>query len=216
MESGLSFAGLLLMENKLKANTPLNIAALHAASVRCNMVRATKAAGMPFTRPSFCERMRDAAAVGAATALGSHWVRSLRWRHGPPAAALPTGSRIARQYARVPTSTRAEARRQVTGDHVLTALAVARACGLVREDEDIIVGDVFDAPLPSSAVAATAAVAVTAAAAADVSWTNFGAASTKGAPIDLTALSCGKVPQVRRAPGPAGGSCGRPGAQGAL
>ncbi len=88
VESGLSFAGLLLMENKLKANTPLNIAALHAASVRCNMVRASKPAGMPFTRPSFRERMRDAAAVGAATALGSHWVRSLWWRHGPPAAAV--------------------------------------------------------------------------------------------------------------------------------
>ena len=104
----------------------------------------------------------------------------------------------------------------MTGDHVLTALAVARACGMVREDQDIIVGDVVDAPLPSSAAAATAAVAVTAAAAADVSWTNFSAASTKGAAIDLTALSCGKVPQVGRVPGQAGGSCGRPSAQGAL
>ena len=80
----------------------------------------------------------------------------------------------------------------MTGDHVLTALAVARACGMVREDEDIIVGDVVDAPLPP----ASAAAAVAAAAAADVSWTNFSAASTKGAAIDLTTLSCGKVPQV--------------------
>ena len=103
VESGLSFAGLLLMENKLKANTPLNIAALHAASVRCNMVRATNAAGMPFTRPSFRERMRDAAAVGAATALGSHWVRSLTVETRPAgcgcAGSMPTGSRFARQYA---------------------------------------------------------------------------------------------------------------------
>jgi magnesium-transporting ATPase (P-type) len=42
---------------------------------------------------------------------------------------------------------------QVTGDHVLTALAVARACGMVREDEDIIVGDVGDRPLAASAAA---------------------------------------------------------------
>ncbi len=41
VESGLAFAGLLLMENKLKGNTADNIAKLHAASVRCNMVRAT-------------------------------------------------------------------------------------------------------------------------------------------------------------------------------
>jgi hypothetical protein len=81
VESGLAFAGLLLMENKLKGNTADNIAKLHAASVRCNMVRVTDRPTRPAAAASI-DRPHRVGGAGDGRPCADGARRGARVRHG--------------------------------------------------------------------------------------------------------------------------------------